>query len=143
MRTLLVVIALALAAAAHAQPASAPEAVVIEGFADPALDARYRDLIYTIRCMKCQNQSIAESPVDQAADIRALVRDRIAAGESDREIRAYLVSRYGDFISYLPPFRPSTWLLWAAPALMLLGGGIIFARILRNRLAQPLDEELE
>lgn len=134
-RLVLILVALSFGAIAQAQ--------LREGFEDPELNARYRDFIYTIRCMKCQNQSIAESPIDQAADIRALIRERMQDGQSDREIRAYLVSRYGDFISYSPPFKPSTWLLWAAPPLMLVGGIVVFARILGGRIRQPLDEEIE
>lgn len=113
-----------------------------EGFADPALDGRYRDLIHSLRCMQCQNESLAESQVDLAADLRRQVREQMANGASDEEIRDYLTSRYGDFISYRPPFKPSTWLLWLAPALLLLGGGIVFARIVRARMHQPLDEDL-
>jgi cytochrome c-type biogenesis protein CcmH len=122
---------------------SAVAQVTHEGFDDPELDARYREFIHTIRCMKCQNQSIAESPVDQAAEVRRLVRDRMAAGESEDEIRAYLISRYGDFISYRPPLKPSTYVLWAAPAILLLGGGFIFARIVRTHMRQPLDEDID
>lgn len=115
----------------------------LEGFADPELDARYRELIHSIRCMKCQNQSIAESPIDQAADLRRQVRELMAEGRSDGEIREYLAARYGDFINYRPPVKPSTWLLWAGPGLLLLGGAVVFARVLRARMQQPLDEELE
>ena len=114
----------------------------VEGFEDPAEDARYRDLIHSIRCMKCQNQSIADSPIDVAADLRREVREMMAAGQSDDEIKSFLISRYGDFISYQPPFKPSTWLLWTGPGLLLLGGGFVFARIVRERMQQPLDEEL-
>ena len=113
----------------------------VEGFEDPAQDARYRDLIHSIRCMKCQNQSIAESPIDVAADLRREVREMMAEGQSDGEIKSFLISRYGDFISYQPPFKPSTWLLWAGPGLLLIGGGFVFARILREKMQQPLDEE--
>lgn len=112
-------------------------------FEDPALNARYRSLIHEIRCMKCQNQSIAESPIDQAADIRRQVRDLMRDGMSDAEIRDYLAQRYGDFINYRPPFKPTTWLLWSAPVLLILGGAIVFARILRERMQQPLDEDLD
>jgi cytochrome c-type biogenesis protein CcmH len=112
----------------------------IEGFTDPELDARYRDLIHSIRCMQCQNQSIAESPSIIAADLRHEVRAMMAEGQSNREIRDYLASRYGDFINFLPPWKPSTWLLWTAPALLLLGGGFVFARILRSRMGQPMEE---
>lgn len=137
MRIALAIAAFGLAALAQAQ------APAMEGFDDPALDERYRELIYSLRCLQCQNQSIAESPADQAADIRALIRERIAAGQSNREIRDYLISRYGNFISYVPPLQPSTWLLWAAPALALVGGGIVFGFVLRNRSRQPLDEGLD
>jgi cytochrome c-type biogenesis protein CcmH len=113
----------------------------VQRFEDPALDARYREFIHSIRCMKCQNQSIADSPVDVAADLRREVREMMAEGQSDDEIRTFLISRYGDFISYQPPFKPSTWLLWAGPGILLLGGGFVFARILRERMQQPLDEE--
>jgi cytochrome c-type biogenesis protein CcmH len=115
----------------------------VEGFADAELDGRYRELIHSIRCMKCQNQSIAESPIDVAADLRREVRELIAEGRSDSEIRSHLAARYGDFINYLPPVKPSTWLLWAAPVLLMLGGGLIFARTLHTRMRQPLAEELE
>ena len=113
----------------------------VQRFEDPALDARYRDLIHSIRCMKCQNQSIADSPIDVAADLRREVHEMMAEGQSDDEIKSFLISRYGDFISYQPPFKPSTWLLWTGPGLLLLGGAFVFARILRVRMNQPLDEE--
>ena len=116
------------------------QVVSTEGFADPEMDARYRDLIHTIRCMQCQNQSIAESPAIIAGDLRREVRSMMAEGRSNREIRRYLASRYGDYINFLPPWRPSTWLLWTAPALLMLGGGFVFARVLRKRIQQPLEE---
>ena len=112
----------------------------IEGFEDRELDARYRDLIHTIRCMQCQNQSIAESPSIIAADLRREVRSMIAEGRTNGEIRDYLASRYGDFINFLPPWKPSTWLLWLAPALLMLGGGLVFARVLRARMRQPMED---
>jgi cytochrome c-type biogenesis protein CcmH len=112
----------------------------IEGFEDPELNARYRDLIHTLRCMQCQNQSIAESPSFIAGDMRREVRKMMEEGRSDREIREYLASRYGDYVNFLPPWKPSTWLLWSAPALLMLGGGWVFARVLRNRMQQPMEE---
>jgi len=135
MRTLVILLALSLGAAALGQQ-------VYEGFEDPAMDARYRDLIHTLRCMKCHNQSIAESPVDQAGDIRNLVREMMIEGKSDGEIRDYLISRYGDFVSYKPPLKPSTILLWVGPFLLVAGGAFVFARIIRTHLNQPLDEDL-
>jgi cytochrome c-type biogenesis protein CcmH len=114
----------------------------INGFDDPELDAEYRGLIHSLRCMLCQNQSVADSTADQAQDIRRRAYDLMAQGNSPEETREYLVSRYGDFITYKPPFKPSTWLLWAAPALFLIAGGWIFARVLQRRMQEPLDEEL-
>ena len=135
MRALVTLLALAIAAAAPGQQ-------VVEGFDDPATDQRYRELIESIRCMKCQNQSIADSPIDVAADLRREVRELIGEGRSDSEIRAYLAARYGDFVNYRPPVKPSTWLLWAGPGLLLVGGAVVFARIVRKRMNQPLDEDL-
>jgi cytochrome c-type biogenesis protein CcmH len=115
-----------------------------EGFDDPALNSRYRSLIQEIRCMKCQNQSIADSPIDVAADLRRQVHDMIGDGSNDSEIKDYLASRYGDFILYKPPLKPTTWALWGGPAVLLLLGGFVFARVLRTYSAQEIepDEEL-
>lgn len=135
MRLLLALLVTLASLAAHSQSA-------LYSFEDPELNAEYRELIHSIRCMKCQNQSVAESPVDQAKDIQRLAYEMKVEGRSNGEIREFLIARYGDFISYQPPFKPSTWLLWAAPAIFLIGGGIIFARILRTRMQQPLDEDL-
>ena len=110
---------------------------------DPALNERYQEFIQSIRCMKCQNQSIADSPIDQAADLRRMSCEMMVEGQSNGEIRSYLVSRYGDFISYWPQLRPSTWLLWSAPGLLLIGGGFVFFRVLRTRMQQPLDEDAD
>lgn len=113
----------------------------VEGFDDPALDARYRSLIHTIRCMQCQNQSIADSPAATAVDLRRQARELIEEGLTDNEIRIYFAERYGDFINYQPPLQPTTWLLWSAPGLLILIGAFVFARIVRRRMQQPLDEE--
>jgi cytochrome c-type biogenesis protein CcmH len=90
-----------------------------------------------LRCLVCQNESIDESHADLARDLRVLVRERLQAGDSDDQIRAFLVRRYGNFILLKPPFKLETWLLWGAPFLILLaGGGIIFvARRRQKRLA--------
>jgi cytochrome c-type biogenesis protein CcmH len=112
-----------------------------EGFDDPELDARYRALIHTLRCMQCQNQSIADSPAATAVDLRRQTRELIEQGLTDNEIRVYFAERYGDFINYQPPLQPTTWLLWGAPALLVLIGAFVFARIVRRRMNQPLDEE--
>ncbi len=111
---------------------------------DPRLEARARALSAQLRCMVCQNELIDESHADLARDLRVLVRERLQAGDSDEQIRADLVRRYGDFILLKPPFKLETWLLWGAPLLILLaGGGIIFVARRRQRSyasATPLSE---
>jgi len=92
---------------------------------DPKLEARARALSAELRCMVCQNESIDESHADLARDLRLLVRERLQAGDSDDQIRAFLVGRYGDFILLKPPFKLETWLLWGAPFLVLLTGACI------------------
>jgi len=76
----------------------------------------------TIRCLVCQGQSIADSNAEMAGDMRSLIRERIQAGESPESIRAWLISRYGEWVSYQPKLEPATMMLWAAPVLLLLGG---------------------
>jgi cytochrome c-type biogenesis protein CcmH len=98
--------------------------------ADPAQEARAQALDQEIRCVQCENEPIAQSTADIAADMRALVRERIAAGDSDAEIRSYFRQRYGDFVLFRPPFDARTWALWAAPFL-LAGAG--FAALLASR----------
>jgi len=111
---------------------------------DPRLEARARALSAQLRCMVCQNESIDESNADLARDLRLLVRERLRAGDSDAQIRAFLVRRYGDFILLKPPFKLETWLLWGAPFLVLLTGGcvIFFAQRRQQSFVQanPLSE---
>ena len=94
-------------------------------------DARQEEkataLMETLRCLVCQGQSIADSDADLAADMRSLVRERILAGEEPEAVRAWLIERYGNWVSYSPPLEPATWPLWAAP-LLLLGVGAWLAR---------------
>ena len=115
-----------------------------EVLTDPRLEARARSLSAELRCMVCQNESIDESNADLARDLRLLVRERLQAGDSDEQIRTFLVRRYGDFILLKPPFKFETWLLWSAPFLVLVaGGGIILVsrRRQHNRIpAIPLSE---
>jgi cytochrome c-type biogenesis protein CcmH len=122
----LALVALALASA----PAQAvqPDEVM----KDPALEARARALSEELRCLVCQNQSIDDSDAPLARDIRILIRSRIETGESNDAVRAYLVSRYGDFILLKPPFKPETLLLWLSPALVL-GAGVAAALFARRR----------
>lgn len=122
-----------------AAPALAIEAEY--GFDDPALNERYRSLLREIRCPKCLNTSIAESDAPIASDLRREVHQKMEEGASDQEIIAYLVSRYGEFVVYRPPLQPSTWALWGGPVVLLGLGGLVFARILKSRASQPLDED--
>ena len=98
-----------------------------ERLADPVLEGRARALSQELRCLVCQNQSIDDSSADLAHDLRVLVRERLAAGDSDRQVLAYLTSRYGDYVLLRPPVKPTTWLLWFGPPALLLAGlaGII------------------
>jgi cytochrome c-type biogenesis protein CcmH len=116
---------------------------------DPALQQRYEQLTRELRCLVCQNETIADSNASLAVDLRREVREMMKAGKSDAEIRAFLTERYGDFVLYLPPVAPRTWLLWAAPALLLLGGvavaALVILRRARTARANPaaLEEEPE
>ena len=109
---------------------------------DPALEARARAVGEELRCLVCRNQSIEESEADLAHDLRLLVRQRIAAGDSDAQIVAFVRSRYGDFVLLRPPFNISTLLLWGGPALILLLGGIAAARFYRGRRGEAVPPPL-
>jgi cytochrome c-type biogenesis protein CcmH len=104
---------------------------------DPVKAARAVRLAEQLRCLVCQNQSIAESNAELANDLRSQIREQIAAGKSDDEIVAYMVNRYGDFVLYRPPFKATTLLLWAGPALLLVGGALVLARNVRRRQSVP------
>jgi cytochrome c-type biogenesis protein CcmH len=114
---------------------------------DPVLQARYEALTHELRCMQCQNESLADSPVDLAADLRREVRDQLLAGKSDAQVRAWMAARYGDFILFRPRYSLRNAWLWGAPVALLLLGGAIAWRIVRARSAllaqdhEPLDED--
>jgi cytochrome c-type biogenesis protein CcmH len=112
-----------------------------ERFDDPVLEQRYQTLIHEVRCLVCLNQTIADSTVPLAAELRRTVHELVADGKSEQEVSEYLVARYGDFVMYKPPLRPDTWLLWGAPVILLAIGAVIFARILKHRSSQPLDDD--
>jgi cytochrome c-type biogenesis protein CcmH len=97
------------------------------------LQRRYSELTHELRCMQCQNQSLADSSVDLAADLRTQVKEMLLAGKSNDEIRSYMVERYGNYILFTPPFEASTAWVWLAPLLGLIGGVIIAVRIVRGR----------
>lgn len=100
---------------------------------DPVMEARAQDLYRQLRCTVCQNQTIADSNADIAADLRRLVRTQIEQGKTDQNILGYIQSRYGDFVLMRPPFAPQTWALWLAPLLVLLGGGVIWWRMAKGK----------
>lgn len=129
--------ALVLAAliAISSAPAFAVDAV--EKLDDPILEARARDISKGLRCLVCQNQSIDDSNADLAKDLRRLVRERLVAGDSDSEIEAYVVSRYGDFVLLKPPFKAKTLVLWFGPAAILLLAGAGAAIYLRRQSGRP------
>ena len=110
---------------------------------DPALERRARDISAGLRCMVCQNQSIDDSDAQLAKDLRLLVRERLTAGDTDAQVRDYLVQRYGEFVLLKPTFGTHTLLLWLTPALVLVFGGIGAWAALRRRpqAASALDEE--
>jgi cytochrome c-type biogenesis protein CcmH len=109
-----------------------------ERLADPALEARARTLSEELRCLVCQNQSIDESNADLAHDLRALLRQRLVAGDTDRQVLDYIVARYGVFVLLDPPFAPATYLLWLTPPVLVLGAGLFV--LLRARLRRPRPE---
>ena len=104
-----------------------------------ALDARLKALESELRCLVCQNQTLAESNAPLAEDLRKEVREQALAGKSDDEIRAYLVARYGDFVLYKPPVEPVTYLLWFGPFVLLGAGALIWWTLLRRRAQMPRE----
>jgi len=108
---------------------------------DPALQARFENITKDLRCLVCQNESIADSNVELARDLRRQVQEMLVAGKSDDAIFDFMTERYGDFVRFNPPLESKTLLIWGAPFLvLLLGVGIIF-RVVRRRSRMPLDDE--
>src|SRR5688500_12717454 len=103
---------------------------------DPRQERQAKALMETVRCLVCQGQSIADSDAEMAGDMRAMIRQRIAAGERPGQIRDWLIARYGNWVSYDPPLEPATWPLWAAPALLRLAGLWIARKRFRRRGAK-------
>ncbi len=108
---------------------------------DPVLQQRYRALSHELRCMQCQNQSIADSPVGLAGDLRREVRELLEAGKTDQEIRDFMRERYGDFILFRPTLSMRNAWLWATPLVLLLLGVGVAVRIVRQRAALPVGSE--
>ncbi len=108
-----------------------------EALSDPQLEARARALSQELRCLVCQNQSIDDSDAPLARDLRAMVRARLVAGDSDADIRAAVVARYGEFALFRPRIAPHTALLWAMPILIMLLGGWLGLRLIRQKASTP------
>ena len=139
-----VIIAVMLAALGAAGTARAVDPTELP---DPALQVRYLALTHELRCMQCQNESLADSPVELAADLRREVREQLLAGKSDEQVRAWMAARYGDFILFRPRFTARTAWLWLAPGVLLLIGAGVLVRVVRQRTAllaqdlEPVDED--
>jgi len=114
-------------------------------FTDAALQARYEALTHQLRCLVCQNETIADSNATLAGDLRRELREQLAAGQSDAQVLQFMTDRYGAFVLYKPPFEQRTWLLWLGPALFLLIGAGVAVRIImrRARLAGQQDDNEE
>jgi len=107
--------------------------------ADPVLEARMQRIAIELRCLVCQNQTIADSNASLAVDLRREARALIKQGKSDAEVVDYMTARYGDFVLYRPPLRATTLLLWFGPALMLAGGAAVLVTVLRRRSRMTAD----
>ena len=131
-RALVAIVVLAASALAAAREAP-PEA------ADPAIEARMVRITSELRCLVCQNQTIADSNAGLAVDLRRETRELLKQGKSDAEVVDYMTARYGDFVLYRPPLRAKTALLWFGPALLLIGGGAVLVFTLRRRSRMAAD----
>lgn len=123
--------------------AVAPVAAIDTGkaFDDPELQARYDKMISEVRCLKCQNQSIKDSNVFLASDLRREIRRLIDEGRTDAEIQEFLVTRYGEFALYRPRTTGKTLILWAAPFVLVFFGVFAMFRVLKHRMSMPIDDD--
>ena len=133
-RVLFIIFALVFAGAAIAKEAQPNE--------DPQIAARMKNLTEQLRCLVCQNETLADSRADLAEDLRKQVREQIKAGKSDKEIIAYLTDRYGDFVLYNPPVKSTTYLLWFGPFVLLFAGTLVLFRFLKRRRELIHEEPL-
>jgi cytochrome c-type biogenesis protein CcmH len=142
-----VILAIALAGAAVAgMPVAAAAAAPPPGLdahgqmTDPALQKRFESITKELRCLVCQNESIADSNAELAVDLRRQVHEMLVAGQSNDAIFQFMTDRYGEFVRFAPPLEPKTLLIWGAPFIMLAIGIFIVARVTRQRSRMPLDE---
>lgn len=138
LRGLLLVAALLAAGTALMPVARAAEAA--DTAADPALEKRLVQIASELRCLVCQNQTIADSHAELAVDLRNQVREMLKKGQSREQIIQYMTDRYGDFVLYRPPLKESTALLWFGPALLMVGGLVILTLVLRRRAKMAPDQ---
>jgi cytochrome c-type biogenesis protein CcmH len=129
----------AMGSGAFAEPPAAPMDAHGQ-LTNPALQARFERVTKELRCLQCQNESIADSNADLARDLRRQVREMLVAGKSDDAIFTFMTDRYGEFVRFAPPLSPKTALIWGAPFFMLLLGAAIIYRVARQRSRMPVDE---
>ena len=135
MRGIAIALMLLTAAPAFADSAQPAAPYAYRQLEDPRQEAKAKALMEELRCLVCQGQSIADSDAELAGDMRSMVRERIKAGERPADVRAWLVERYGEWVSYKPALSPETLFLWATPLLLVLGGGMLAARRLKRHRA--------
>lgn len=135
----LLLIALSITAITAAESATAAPLA----YRNAAEEARFHALTTQLRCVQCQNQSLADSEAQIAQDLRREVLTLIQQGRSDREIKGFLLARYGDFVLYQPPLQRQTWLLWFGPLALLLAGGAIVLRVVRRQRGQSASDSFE
>ena len=107
---------------------------------DPALQSRYERITKELRCLVCQNESVADSNAPLAEDLRRQVRDMLIGGKSDEAVFDFMTARYGELVRYNPPLEPKTLLIWGAPFIMLLIGAAVVVRVVKQRSRMPLDD---
>ncbi len=112
-------------------------------FTDAEQEARFQQLTVELRCLVCQNQTLADSDAPLAQDLRQEIFDMMQSGRSDDEIKQFLIDRYGDFVLYMPPLKSNTLLLWLMPAILLFGGALVVMSIVRKRMPAPDEQEEE
>lgn len=140
MKVLLTLLSAALLAMPLALPAQANEAAPLAD--DPVVEQRLVNIAEELRCLVCQNESLAGSQADLAKDLRREVRDLIKSGQTDQEVKDFLVSRYGDFVLYRPQVKPTTYVLWAGPFILLIVALAVLISYLRRRGLQVKDAPL-
>ena len=114
-----------------------------DAFDDPAMQARYEKIISEVRCLVCQNQPIKDSNAFLAEDLKREIRRLMTEGKTDAEIFGFLVDRYGDFVLYRPQMRGKTMVLWIAPFLLIAFGAIVAIRVVRGRMAMPIEDDAD